>query len=167
MTALQVFFSFSEAEAPKVEAGRGLCDCFVMQIDAKYSSNEGGSEVIELVEKLLAEVTSMCSEQMCHFGRAGAQSAEEQFDAGILNVCEVFSESLQLAKSRCESVVAVLLRANNCAEDFDGAVRLQDSTSVADLIGDPILLLYFVKDRNGNGRADESNGGLDIMSRAT
>ena len=102
-----------------------------------------------------------------HFGRAGAQSAEEQFDAGILNVCEVFSESLQLAKSRCESVVAVLLRANNCAEDFDGAVRLQDSTSVADLIGDPVLLLRFVKDGDGNGRTDESNGGLDIVSSAT
>ena len=94
MTALPVFFSFSEAEAPKVEAERSLRDCFVMQVAAKYSSNESGSEVVELVEELLAEVTSVCSEQMCNFGRAGAQPTEEQFDAGILNVCEVLSESL-------------------------------------------------------------------------
>ena len=39
--------------------------------------------------------------------------------------------------------------------------------NIDDVGGDPVLLLRFVKDRDGNGRADESNGGLDIMSRAT
>ena len=43
-------FSFPEAEAPKVEAERSLRDCFVMQVAAKYSADESGSEVIELVE---------------------------------------------------------------------------------------------------------------------
>ena len=78
---------------------------------------------------------------MRHFGRVRTQLAEEQLDPRVLDIGEILSQRLQLAEAFSKCVVAVFLRANSGAKYFDGIVKFQDLTSVADLVRDPALLL--------------------------
>ena len=92
-------FCFSEAETAKVEAERGLFNGLITQVATEDPSDEGGREVVKFFKQLLAEVATMSSKKMRHFGRSGTKSAEEQFDSCILDIGQVLAQCLQFAKA--------------------------------------------------------------------
>ena len=63
---------FSEAQAAGIEAERGLFNGLVMQVTTEDPSNEGGRKVVKFFKQLLADVATMSSKKMQHFGQVCA-----------------------------------------------------------------------------------------------
>ena len=83
--------SFSKAEAAVVESQCRLFESLCMEVPAQDPRHKSCRGFIKSVQQLRAEVAAMRAQEVRHRSNIGAESPEEQLDAGVFNIGEVFS----------------------------------------------------------------------------